>query len=85
LSRPCELPPAPLLPGAQLQSKLNWALERDTARRFGRGRFSRSALIRSRRAYSPFKSVFEGGDPFALNASQAAEVMGGNLVEPPKA
>jgi hypothetical protein len=57
----------------------------EEARRFDRGRFSRAALIRSRRANSSFKSVFEGGDPFALNASQAAEVMGGNLVDSPKA
>src|SRR5262245_58174070 len=60
------VPPALLLAGAQFQSKLNWALERDAARRFGRGRFSRSDLICSRRANSSSQSVVVLAAPVSI-------------------
>src|SRR5262249_38502443 len=51
---------------AQPQSKLNWALERDVARRFGRGRFSRSTLICSRRANSSSQSAVVLAAPVSI-------------------
>src|SRR5262249_30271083 len=64
--RDTAMPPAPLLSGTQFQSKLNWALERDAARRFGRGRFSRSALICSRRANSSSQSAVVLAAPVSI-------------------
>src|SRR5262249_6055851 len=80
------VPPALLLAGAQFQSKLNWALERDAARRFERGRCSRSALICSRWANSSSQSVIVLAapvsivgclsTPFTVAVGMAASILG---------